>query len=90
MRGETSDGQISDFRQVMRLEPFHPLSADHMVVGDFSTPLEMTGRRVPQCYSLLPGEGACVTFYTLESLERGGMVVGDFSTSLEMTVRHVP
>ena len=46
---------------------------------------------VPQgSAQLLPGEGACVTFYTLESLERGCMVAGDFSTSLEMTVRHVP
>ena len=35
---------------------------------------------------LLSGEGACVTFYTLESLERGGMVVGDFGASLEMII----
>ena len=46
---------------------------------------------VPQgSAQLLPEEGACVTFYTLESLERGGMVVGDFRAPLEMTGRHVP
>ena len=38
---------------------------------------------VPQGFAqLLSGEGACVTFYTLESLERGDTVLGDFSTSL--------
>ena len=31
---------------------------------------------------LLPGEGACVTFYAVRSMERGSMAVGDFSTSL--------
>ena len=40
-------------------------------------------RTYPQGFAqLLPGEGACVTFYTLESLERGCMVEGDFSTAL--------
>lgn len=38
---------------------------------------------VPQgSAQLLSVEGTYVTFYTLESLERGSMVVGDFSTSL--------
>ncbi len=31
---------------------------------------------------LPPEEGVYVTFYTLESLERGDMVEGDFSTAL--------
>ena len=43
----------------------------------------MDFRTYPQGFAqLLPEEGAYVTFYTLESLERGSMVVGDFSTPL--------
>ena len=40
-------------------------------------------RAYPQVSAqLLPGEGAYVTFYTVEALEWGSMVPGDFSTSL--------
>ena len=36
---------------------------------------------VPQgSAQLLSGEGACVTFYAVRSMERGSMAVGDFST----------
>ena len=35
MRLQMSDGQISDFRQAMWIEPFHSLAADHMMVGGF-------------------------------------------------------
>ena len=37
-----SDSQISDFRQAMRLEPFHPLVADHMMAGVSLAALEIT------------------------------------------------
>ena len=35
---------------------------------------------------LPPGEGACVTYCSVESLGLGSMVAGDFGASLEMTI----
>ena len=42
---------------------------------------------VPQGFAqLYPGEGACVTYCSVESLGLGSMVAGDFGASLEMII----
>ena len=53
--------------------------------------LDGQARRPPrptwQSYAgLPPGEGACVTYCSVESLGLGSMVAGDFGASLEMTI----
>ena len=42
MTEASPDSQISDVRQAMRLEPFHPLVADHMMAGVSLAALEIT------------------------------------------------